>query len=262
MSDSSRLRNVLVMGASMVALTAFTAPALAQTAPPVTPEGPAAPPSSQAGQSATDVGTVIVTAERRAQNVQKVPVAVTAITSKQRDTLGIATLQDMTNFTPGMTYSSSTDHLYVRGVGRQTINLAADAGVAAYSDGFYNPDPVLVVLPTMFVGTTDVLRGPQGTLFGRNGIGGAIQVDSVRPTSSPYAEGRVVVGNYGLYTAEAAVSGPVANGVNVRLGGFSEEQNQGYFNNVAGGPSESGAVKIWYLEGSLSAKIGDRKSVV
>jgi iron complex outermembrane receptor protein len=257
MSDSSQLRNVLVMGASMVALTAFTAPAQAQTAPPVTPEAPAAPASSQAGQSATDVGTVIVTAERRAQNVQKVPVAVTAITSKQRDTLGIATLQDMTNFTPGMTYSSSTDHLYVRGVGRQTINLAADAGVAAYSDGFYNPDPVLVVLPTMFVGTTDVLRGPQGTLFGRNGIGGAIQVDSVRPTSTPYAEGRVVVGNYGLYTAEAAVSGPVANGVNVRLGGFSEEQNQGYFNNVAGGPSESGAVKIWYLEGSLSAKIGD-----
>ena len=70
MSDSSRLRNVLVMGASMVALTAFTAPALAQTAPPVTPEAPAAPPSSQAGQSAADVGTVIVTAERRAQNVQ------------------------------------------------------------------------------------------------------------------------------------------------------------------------------------------------
>ena len=181
----------------------------------------------------------------------------TAITSKQRDTLGIATLQDMTNFTPGLTYSSTTDHLYVRGVGRQTINLAADAGVAAYSDGFYNPDPVLIVLPPMFVGTTDILRGPQGTLFGRNGIGGAIQVDSVRPTSSPYAEGRVIVGNYGLYTAEAAVSGPVANGVNVRLGGFSEEQNQGYFNNVAGGPSESGAVKIWYLEGSLSAKIGD-----
>ena len=212
-------------------------------------------------QSASNVAEVVVTAEKREASVQKVPVAVTAITAKERETVGIITLQDMTNFTPGMTYTSTTDHLYVRGVGRQTINLGADAGVAAYSDGFYNPDPVLIVLPSMFTGTTQILRGPQGTLFGRNGIGGAIDVSSVRPTSSPYAEVRATVGNYGVYNGEAAVSGPLAPGLNFRLAGFSVQQNQGYFSNVAGGPSESGAVKTAYIEASISAKLGENNEL-
>jgi len=209
------------------------------------------------GQSATEVGAVIVTAEKRQQNLQKVPVAVTAFTTKERDTIGIETLQDMTNFAPGLTYTSTTDHLYVRGVGRQSINLAADAGVASYTDGFYNPDPVLIVLPPMFIGNTEVLRGPQGTLQGRNGIAGAMLVDSKRPTSTPYAEGRITVGNYGLNNYEAAISGPLADGLNFRIAAFDENQNDGYFKNVAGGPSEGGLIHTWYIEGMVTAKLGD-----
>jgi len=213
--------------------------------------------TTSTGQSATEVGAVIVTAEKRQQNLQKVPVAVTAFTAKERDTIGITTLQDMTNFTPGLSYTSTTDHLYVRGVGRQSINLAADAAVAAYEDGFYNPDPVLIVLPPMFIGSTEVLRGPQGTLSGRNGIGGSINVNSVRPTSTPYAEARVTLGNYGVHNEELAISGPLADGLNFRVGGFDENQEQGYFTNVAGGPSEGGRIHTWYYEASITAKLGD-----
>jgi iron complex outermembrane receptor protein len=215
--------------------------------------------SAQAGNgtSATEVGAVVVTAEKRQVNIQKVPVAVTAFTAKQRDTIGIETLQDMTNFAPGLTYTSTTDHLYVRGVGRQSINLAADAGVASYTDGFYNPDPVLIVLPPMFIGNTEVLRGPQGTLQGRNGIAGALLVDSKRPTSTPYAEGRITVGNYGLNNYEAAISGPLADGLNFRVAAFDENQNDGYFKNVAGGPSEGGLIHTWYIEAMATAKLGD-----
>jgi len=209
------------------------------------------------GQSATEVGAVIVTAEKREANLQKVPIAVTAFTAKERDTIGIETLQDMTNFAPGMTYTSTTDHLYVRGVGRQSINLAADAGVASYTDGFYNPDPVLIILPPMFIGSTEVLRGPQGTLQGRNGIAGALLVDSRKPTSTPYAEGRVTVGNYGVNNYEAAISGPLADGLNFRVAAFDENQDQGYFTNVAGGPSESGLIHTWYIEAMVDAKLGD-----
>jgi iron complex outermembrane recepter protein len=209
------------------------------------------------GTSATEVGAVIVTAEKREQNLQKVPIAVTAFTAKQRDTIGIETLQDMTNFAPGMTYTSTTDHLYVRGVGRQSINLAADAGVASYTDGFYNPDPVLIVLPPMFIGQTEVLRGPQGTLQGRNGIAGALLVDSRRPTSTPYAEGRVTVGNYGVNNYEAAISGPLADGLNFRIAAFDENQDSGYFKDVAGGPTEGGLIHTWYIEGMVTAKLGD-----
>ena len=223
----------------------------------VSAAGSASAQSTGGGQSATEVGAVIVTAEKREQNLQKVPIAVTAFTAKQRDTIGIETLQDMTNFAPGMTYTSTTDHLYVRGVGRQSINLAVDAGVASYTDGFYNPDPVLIVLPPMFIGATEVLRGPQGTLQGRNGIAGALLVDSRKPTSTPYAEGRVTVGNYGVNNYEAAVSGPLADGLNFRVAAFDENQEQGYFNNVAGGPTEGGLIHTWYIESMVTAKLGD-----
>ena len=223
----------------------------------VSAAGSASAQATGSGQSATEVGAVIVTAEKREQNIQKVPIAVTAFTAKQRDTIGIETLQDMTNFAPGMTYTSTTDHLYVRGVGRQSINLAADAAVAAYTDGFYNPDPVLIVLPPMFIGATEVLRGPQGTLQGRNGIAGAMLVDSKRPTSTPYAEGRVTVGNYGVNNYEAAISGPLADGLNFRVAAFDENQEQGYFKDVAGGPSEGGLIHTWYIESMVTAKLGD-----
>ena len=235
----------LFLTCALGAFSGLAGAAAAQTAP------------SSSSPAATEVGAVIVTAEKRSQNLQKVPIAVTAFTAKQRDTIGIETLQDMTNFTPGMTYTSTTDHLYVRGVGRQSINLAADAGVASYTDGFYNPDPVLIVLPPMFIGSTEVLRGPQGTLQGRNGIAGALLVDSRRPTSTPYAEGRVTIGNYGVNNYEAAISGPLADGLNFRVAAFDENQDQGYFKDVAGGPTEGGLIHTWYIEAMVDAKLGD-----
>ncbi len=88
-----------------------------------------------AGATVTEI---TVTAEKREENLEKVPVAVTAFTSKQRDVLGIETIQDMTNFTPGFSYSSSLDRAFIRGVGRQTNNLSSQPGVATYNDGVYN----------------------------------------------------------------------------------------------------------------------------
>src|SRR5579871_1974267 len=83
------------------------------------------------------IETVVVTAEKRAENLQTVPVAVTAFTAEKRDAIGIQTIQDMANFTPGMTYSTSTDRVTMRGISRQTNVLSADSGVANYSDGIY-----------------------------------------------------------------------------------------------------------------------------
>src|SRR5690349_4694629 len=87
--------------------------------------------------ASADIETVVVTAEKRAENLQKVPVAVSAFTSEARDKIGIQTIQDMANFTPGMTYSTSTDRVTIRGISRQTNVLSADSGVANYSDGIY-----------------------------------------------------------------------------------------------------------------------------
>ena len=167
--------------------------------------------------SATEVGAVIVTAEKRQQNLQKVPIAVTAFTTKQRDLVGIENLQDMTNFTPGLVYSSVLDRVTLRGVGRQTNLLSADAAVTTYVDGFFTTSAVEASKPPMFVSNIEVLRGPQGTLQGRNAIGGALLVTTAHPSSTPHAEGRVTVGNYGYSDIEAYVTGPIADGLNFRV---------------------------------------------
>ena len=88
--------------------------------------------------SATTLNEVVVTAQKRSENLQEVPVAVSAFTAEARDLIGISSIQDLTNFTPGLSYSTSLDRASLRGIGRQTNNLATDPGVATYTDGFYN----------------------------------------------------------------------------------------------------------------------------
>ncbi len=251
MSDTSHLRSVLVMGASIVALTAIAAPALAQTAPPAAP-APAAPAVSEGGSS-TDV---IVTAERRQTRLQKIPVAVSVFTGASRDRVGISTVQDVTNFAPGFVYDPGNVHAYIRGVGRQSINVTNDSRVTAYEDEFFVYSPYQLDKSSLFLSQEQIERGPQN-VGGRNAAGGSIDMISVRPTSTPYAEVRGTIGNYGTYNVEAAASGPVAPGLNVRIAGYDHNQNQGYYKNVAGGPTEGNEIHEWYLEGQADWKMNE-----
>ncbi|HEX5264805.1 MAG TPA: TonB-dependent receptor plug domain-containing protein, partial [Phenylobacterium sp.] len=170
------------------------------------------------------------------------PIAISAYTSEKRDLLGINSVQDMTNFTPGLQYSSQGDRISLRGVGRLTNVQAADPGVASYSDGVYTSSTVEAGKTPIFVDRVEVLRGPQGTLYGRNSIGGAINVISKRPTEDPYAEVRATIGNYGRTLLEGAVSGPLTEGLQFRLGGNWEKQRDGYFTNVVPGMPSAGNV--------------------
>ncbi len=217
-----------------------------------------AAPATAAAADNQGLTEVVVTAEKREQSLQQVPVAITAFTSKERDIKGIETIQDLTNFTPGLTYSTQLDRTNMRGLGRLTNNLASDSAVAVYSDDFFTTSTTEAGRDTLFVDRVEVLRGPQGTLYGRNAIGGVINIISKRPTASPYAEARATFGNYGYQNYEAAVSGPLADGLNFRLGGYYTDQTQGYFKNIYGGlPSEGNAKKEYYVEAQISARLGD-----
>jgi iron complex outermembrane receptor protein len=165
----------------------------------------------------------------------------------------------MTNFTPGLAYSSQLDRISLRGVGRLTNVQSADPGVATYSDGVYTSSTVEAGKTPIFTDRVEVLRGPQGTLYGRNSIGGAINVISKRPTEDPYAEVRATVANYGRTLLEMAVSGPLAPDLQFRLAGNWEKQRDGYFKNVVPGmPSEGNVIDTYYVEGQLQAKFGER----
>src|SRR3954468_6857842 len=170
---------------------------------------------------------LVVTAEKREQSLQDVPVAISAFTSEQRDVVGIQSIQDMTNFTPGLQYSTSTDRISLRGLGRLTNVLSADASVANYADGVYETFAVRAGSSTLFLDRVEILRGPQGTLYGRNSIAGAINIISKRPTKEPYAELRTAYGNYNRAVVEGAISGPLGDRVQARLFANWEYQGKG-----------------------------------
>jgi iron complex outermembrane receptor protein len=226
----------LLCAAMAVSTQAFAAPAGAAAASP---------------SDDNSISEIVVTAEKRSENLEAVPVAISAFTAKERDLIGIESLQDITNFTPGLGYSTSLDRAFIRGVGRDTNNLATDPGVATYVDGVYNSATVSAAEDSLFLDRIEVLRGPQGTLYGRNAIAGTIDAVSRRPTQDLYAEVRANFGNYGVKNFEAAVSGPITDSLRVRFAGYRDDQSQGYFRNLADGSTEGGRGTASYWEGQV-----------
>src|SRR5262249_15706576 len=153
------------------------------------------------------------------------------------------TIQDMTNFTPGLNYTSATDRTTIRGIGRLTNQHAIAVPVAVYDDGIYTTSTVTAGKSPIFTDRVEVLRAPQATLYGRNSMGGAINVISKRPTEDFYAEVRTQFGNYGWKQVEAAISGPLEPGLQFRLAGNWQKQTDGYFKNVVPGmPTQGGVI--------------------
>ncbi len=199
---------------------------------------------------------IVVTAQKREQTLQQVPVAVSAFTSVERDKVGIDSVQDITNFTPGLSYNTGNDRVTLRGIGRYTNQLSADSSVGVYEDGSFTTFTVKVGEDTLFVDRVEVLRGPQGTLYGRNSIGGAINIISRQPTNDPYAEVRAQFDTYGYHLLEGAASGPVTDHVQYRVAAYSLGQTNGYFNNLNGLRNEGNNRNEWYVEGQLRGDWG------
>jgi outer membrane receptor protein involved in Fe transport len=180
----------------------------------------------------TSLSEVVVTAQKRSENLQKIPVAVTAFTAQVRDKSGLVSAQQQMNFTPGVTYDPSTDHLDIRGVGRVTTYIGTDPGVAVYQDGFYVGTPSVLNATTLELERTEVLRGPQGTLYGRNSIGGAVNAISRRPDDEYTGDVRVQYNDWQGNMVEARVSGPVTDWLKLSAYVQENSQTKNYFHNV------------------------------
>jgi len=255
------MKRGLFRGASAVtvvfATSILASQALAQAAP-------AAAAPAAAGESST-VGEVVVTAEKRSQLLERVPVAITAFTSKMRELKGIQSIQDLSDFTPGLSYTTFDNRPYIRGIGRNTDNLAVESGVAIYSDGVYNGAnaSTILQLDTLFIDQIQVLRGPQSTLYGRNADGGAIDYISRRPTHDFQAEARTGYDNFDKYFVEAATSGPINDSLRFLLGANYTHQSGGFYNNISGSPeggnvAQGGNGTSYHVEGQIEGNWGDK----
>ncbi|WP_175597328.1 TonB-dependent receptor [Peristeroidobacter soli] len=203
------------------------------------------------------VEEVVVTAQKRAESLQQVPVAISAYTAETRDLRGVLSVPDLSDFTPGLNFSQGLGRMSVRGVGRLTNNYGSDPGLANYSDGFYTSSTAEAGKHPILVDRIEVLRGPQGTLYGRNSIGGAINIISKRPTDTFAGEVHATVGNYDTQLFGAALSGPVAEWLRFRVAGTSGGQGEGFYQDVDGGRGEGGVQDDRYVEGQLEFDIGE-----
>ena len=146
---------------------------------------------------------IVVTARKREESVQDTPIAVSAFSGDSLDARGITKIDGIATITPNMTFSNintnggggSNASVYIRGVGQTDFIPSADPGVGIYVDGVYLARSIGSVLDLIDVERIEVLRGPQGTLFGRNTIGGAVAIHTIKPHDEFDANVRVRIGS-------------------------------------------------------------------
>jgi iron complex outermembrane receptor protein len=159
------------------------------------------------------VQEVIVTARRVEESLQQTPVAVTALTAADLEARGVTSLDEVGRYTPNVAFfasgisGKSSGQVYIRGVGQFDYLLTTDPGVGIYVDGVYLARSLGNILDLVDIDRVEVLRGPQGTLYGKNTVGGAINVVTRKPTNDLQAGVELQTGSYGRIDARASISG-------------------------------------------------------
>ncbi|MFQ3322554.1 MAG: iron complex outermembrane receptor protein [Pseudomonadales bacterium] len=178
---------------------------------------------------------VIVTAQKREENLQDTAIAITAFTSETLDQLNISTASDYEALVPSLSFRNQPSRLSIRGIGRTSNSLGLDPGVAVYRDGVYNAETgILGRATSLTTERIEILRGPQGTLFGRNATGGAVSITSKRPTDEFEHHVRAEVGSYNQFDYGASSSGPITDDLRYFVAG-EQTSRDGYIENVNGG---------------------------
>src|SRR6202790_5830143 len=176
------------------------------------PRGQAAGADSAAETtSAGQLEEIIVTAQKRSENLQSVPVTVSAITASTLKQMGGVSIQDLNTLVPGLNMEAQGSYTLpaIRGVSTTLTTLGNEPSVAIYIDGVYYPVSFANFTYFNNIDRVEVLKGPQGTLFGRNATGGAINVITRDPSVTPTADLMIGFGSYGETLTNLYASGPL-----------------------------------------------------
>jgi iron complex outermembrane receptor protein len=220
-------------------------------------------PAVHADQAVTPFEEVVVTAQRREQNIQDVGIAVTPLGEKALHDLNITTATDIVKAVPNLkmnAYSSAQVVFNIRGVSQNDYGDQQEPPVAVYQDDSYSSSINLASFPVFDLARVETLRGPQGTLFGRNATGGAIQFISNRPTETFEGFANLTLGNYNTTILDGALSGPLGDAVQGRLA-FIVNQDDGWMESIIPGVPDRGGNDHYALRGRLAWQAGDATEV-
>lgn len=178
---------------------------------------------------------VIVTAEKRSASEQKTPISMTVFSQEALQSNGVGSLDDLTSIAPSVSFgrASNASIVTIRGVSSRDTTEIGDPAVAVSIDGAYFQRAIGMSDATFDLERVEVLRGPQGTLYGRNATGGAINFITAKPTQEFGGYASVTLGNYDLVSTEAALNLPLADRAQLRASFFTRSHD-GYRNNAPG----------------------------
>ncbi len=184
---------------------------------------------------------VIVTAQKKAESLQDTPISLTAFSEERLDVDGVNNLADIGSKVPSLTIepfpiNNATLRIFIRGIGISDTQVTQDPPVGIYVDGVYVARATGTALDVADLQRIEILRGPQGTLYGRNTTGGAINMITKRPsTEAVEAKAKLTAGNFGLLTTKGTLNVPVTDSLAIKLGGIFTQQD-GFVENT--GPGE------------------------
>ena len=202
-------------------------------------EGAAAP----AGAEVSAVQEVVITAQKRAENLQEVPISVTALTAQTLQDKHVTNLLSLSGLAPGLQIktddNAANPRIFIRGVGVNDFNPSTASAVGIYVDGVYVSSPLAQLASFYDLQQVEVLRGPQGTLYGRNTTGGAINVTTRKPSNTVEANLDLEYGNLNRLNMQGGVGGPLAadkllfriSGVYVKDDGYTLDRTSGKYGN-------------------------------
>ncbi|MBB3862886.1 iron complex outermembrane receptor protein [Novosphingobium hassiacum] len=242
---------------SVILLSAVSMPAMAQA-------------SASQGQDQVEEAAksdhledIVVTAQRRSENLQRVPISITAVTGENLVKAGITDTQALAIVTPGLQLNSVRSAVvpFLRGIGTVNITPGDEGATAVYVDGILNPVATANVFALNNVERVEVLRGPQGTLFGRNTVGGLINVITKDPSETFGMNAEVGYGNYNTVFGSAYVTGGLAPGVAADVAVYGTHQGDGWGRNLNLG-TDANFNREFALRSKLAVDLGTNTTAI
>jgi outer membrane receptor protein involved in Fe transport len=210
---------------SVLALTLAATSAFAQT-------------ETAAGGSQRTIDEIVVTAQKREQSLQDVPIVVTSVNAQQLQDAGVRDIKDLTIVAPGLTVTSTSSSAIttarIRGIGTVGDNPGLESSVGVVIDGVYRPRNGVAFSDLGDLERIEVLKGPQGTLFGKNTTAGVINIITARPQFSIHANSEVTVSNFDGFGAALSLTGPIAQDLVAGRIYIAGRERDGYYKSVTG----------------------------
>lgn len=214
--------------------------------------------------AASHIEEVLVTAQRREEYAQNVPISIASMNSEMLREANVQKLADVGKLTPGLRFDYNANFVQptIRGIGTAAVTSGGTSNVGIYVDGFYSANPLAADMELVNIRAVDVLKGPQGTLFGRNTTGGAIQIT----TEDPSHESRAIIeagyGRFDTWSLKGYGATGLTDSVAVDFSASFRGSEGAVKNITPGGPDDPAQYENWSIRTGLKWDVSDRASVL